>query len=280
MTDGHASHPAADSGVGAVACIVCGCRMDLMSLPHPAVSLLRCGDCGFARKDDLDVHHDEQNLWSAGEFRGYRDFTEFHVSGESWRRTIARQRLQWLEERIPTARLLDVGCAVGFFVDEAVKRGWHAEGIDLSASMIGWGRKNLGLDGLAHGKGYKLPYESGTFDLVTCFDTLGYSEQPLDVLSEFARVLAQGGHLYMTNLLADHVLESKPVVLSYNYYFTLESLNKATQSCAFEPEEVWYEPKNLNTARPGTSEYERLSDPERSSDAVKMIYSLHRRTRV
>jgi ubiquinone/menaquinone biosynthesis C-methylase UbiE len=44
-----------------------------------------------------------------------------------------------------------------------------------------------------------LPFAEGTFDAVTCLESLEFMSRPLDVLAEMVRVLAPGGTLLLTN---------------------------------------------------------------------------------
>ena len=56
--------------------------------------------------------------------------------------------------RSPPGPLLDVGCAAGFFVDEATRTGWQARGVDVSRPMVDWARARLGADlRLGHARG-------------------------------------------------------------------------------------------------------------------------------
>lgn len=90
-------------------------------------------------------------------------------------------------------RLLDAGCAYGYFVEQAIERGYDACGIDISSYAVT--RKPELSKRLVKGIANSLPYESMSFDLVTAFDLLEHLPDPAAVLREFKRVLKPSGFL-------------------------------------------------------------------------------------
>lgn len=76
-------------------------------------------------------------------------------------------------------------------------------GLDLSRGMLSQARRKLRAyddqvtliwEDAAH-----LPFDDGTFDAVTCLESLEFMSRPLEVLSEMVRVLAPGGVLLVSN---------------------------------------------------------------------------------
>src|SRR5690242_16385506 len=92
------------------------------------------------------------DIYDAGYFRddpeepdreGYADYR----GDEPAHRRNARRRLQLLASLgSDRGRLLDIGCAAGFFVSEAEQSGWHAEGIDVAEGMVEWGQENVSVN--------------------------------------------------------------------------------------------------------------------------------------
>lgn len=103
----------------------------------------------------------------------------------------------WLR---PGARVLDVGCGLGTFVQVALRSGFDAHGVELDARDAEMARRRLEAAGLPAGRvvsgdGASLPFESGRFDLVTFFDVLEHVPHVGGVLDEAVRMLAPGGRL-------------------------------------------------------------------------------------
>jgi 2-polyprenyl-3-methyl-5-hydroxy-6-metoxy-1,4-benzoquinol methylase len=96
----------------------------------------------------------------------------------------------------PGAQILDAGCGSGRMMDELSRYG-HAHGVDSSAWAVAAARARGHAD-VHQGTVERLPYESGTFDLVTCLDVIEHAPDDQRVLAELLRVTAPGGHLLVT----------------------------------------------------------------------------------
>jgi SAM-dependent methyltransferase len=86
--------------------------------------------------------------------------------------------------------VLDIGCASGYFLDEARAAGWDVVGSDVSP----YARQRagaLGLDLIEH----PAAAEPGSFDVVTLFQVLEHTVAPAETLRLAARALRPGGRL-------------------------------------------------------------------------------------
>jgi SAM-dependent methyltransferase len=111
------------------------------------------------------------------------------------RRRIIRAEL----ERLPLpggARILDAGCGSGRTLEELREYG-EVSGIELNpeAAEIARGR---GECDVRVGRLEELPWEAGTFDLITCLDVIEHTPDDRLTLSELRRVCKPGGWLLVT----------------------------------------------------------------------------------
>lgn len=115
---------------------------------------------------------------------------------------------------------LDVGCAYGFVVDMFCSLGYEAYGVDISSYALSEG-KSLGIANLLRGDGSNLPFRSGVFNLITCFETLEHLKSPEDALKGVYNLLSPRGIIIVTTTLSrfnispisyiiTHVLARKP----------------------------------------------------------------------
>ncbi|HUQ30807.1 MAG TPA: class I SAM-dependent methyltransferase, partial [Pyrinomonadaceae bacterium] len=88
-------------------------------------------------------------------------------------------------------RILDVGCGTGANLELLGKYG-EAFGVDVSEEALSFCRAR-GLENVRHGAAEKLPYEDGSFDLVTGLDVVEHLDDDVAGLSEMHRVLKPGG---------------------------------------------------------------------------------------
>jgi len=112
------------------------------------------------------------------------------------RERILVQKIQGiLKSRAPHARILDVGCGAGVFLD-ALEQFGHVEGIESDSAAVEqsgrWrGRIHLGeLDEAFH--------PGATFDLILLLDVLEHVTDPDRLLRHASRLLSQGGRLVVT----------------------------------------------------------------------------------
>lgn len=96
----------------------------------------------------------------------------------------------------PDARLLDIGCGSGAFLDIAGECGYRAQGLELDPDAVAAGRRH-GRDirqGSVPGSG--LP--ASTFDHVTLSHVLEHFHEPRAALAEIRDLLRPGGRLWLT----------------------------------------------------------------------------------
>jgi len=108
-----------------------------------------------------------------------------------------RKKLVQIEKRKKSrGRILDVGCAVGFFLGEVEAGGWSGLGIDLSDYALSFCRKK----GLKVRKGdlKGVGLSSSSFDVVVSLQTIEHEVDPLFHLREIHRVLKPGGLMVLT----------------------------------------------------------------------------------
>jgi len=140
-------------------------------------------------------------------------------------------------------KLLDIGCAYGYFLKLALKDGWKAEGIEIDKNKV---EKCLN-DGL---KVYLLPVDeinvfSNTYDVITLFSVLSQVED-LDLLFKFIeKNLKTNGilfirdynsyfHYYMFKLLSHFpFLNTRPFIF-HNWNFSKNSIEVLLEKYNFE----------------------------------------------
>ena len=94
-----------------------------------------------------------------------------------------------------TPRILDVGCGTGANLELLGQYG-DAEGVDVSAEALAF-CSTRGLTKVRQGEAERLPYEDGSFDLVTGLDVVEHLDDDVAGLSEMCRVLRPGGRILL-----------------------------------------------------------------------------------
>lgn len=101
-----------------------------------------------------------------------------------------------VERHAPGRRLLDVGCAHGFFGRAALDRGWTVTGVEPNAGMARFAREVNGLD-VRQGTLDAVDLGDGAFDAVSFTDVLEYIPDPVGALRTVAARLVPGGIVFL-----------------------------------------------------------------------------------
>jgi SAM-dependent methyltransferase len=135
-------------------------------------------------------------------------------------------------------RILDVGCGTGANLLMLSKYG-DAEGVDISADALAFCRER-GLDHVKQGAGEDLPYEDGTFDLVTAFDVVEHMDDDLAGLKEMYRVLRPGGHALLFVPTFMFLWGVQDDVSNHRRRYRLPELRRVLEHAGFEIERSTY----------------------------------------
>ena len=125
----------------------------------------------------------------------------YQVEETHWWYVGRRRIIQRLVEKIcttlnnPNPRILDVGCGTGANLKMLAAYG-TAEGVDISPQAVDFCRER-GLDSVKLGAAEQLPYENGSFDLVTALDVVEHLDDDVAGLREMRRVLRPDGRLLL-----------------------------------------------------------------------------------
>lgn len=196
-------------------------------------TIVRCGECGLTY-----VNPRIETSLVAESYRLAED--DVYTRGAAGRTHTFRQCVRKISRwKKPPGKLLDIGCAAGFFVAEARKFGWDAAGIEPSEYLVDWGREHLG-ENLVKGTLKQGDFKDGKFDILTMWDVLEHVTDPLGELTECFRICKPGGMLIINypdfgSLLARIAGKRWWFLLSNHlYYFTPDTMKKILEKAGFE----------------------------------------------
>jgi ubiquinone/menaquinone biosynthesis C-methylase UbiE len=107
---------------------------------------------------------------------------------------------------VASANILDVGCNSGYLTAELANHFRHVVGVDYSRALVesalarGTKARFIQADARA------LPFEQGSFDLVTCFSMIHYLSDWRTIIDNIYRVTKPGGFIVL------QFLQSRPIV--------------------------------------------------------------------
>jgi 2-polyprenyl-3-methyl-5-hydroxy-6-metoxy-1,4-benzoquinol methylase len=149
--------------------------------------LFRCRECGTVQQPSLPRGAALHEL-----YRDMRD--DDYLAEEEGRRETARRLLDLLGGQVAAGRLLDVGCGHGLLLDEARKRGYDVEGLELSRDAARHARERLELT-VREQPLEDAALDDERYDAIVLTDVLEHLEDPVGALARCTRLLAPGGAL-------------------------------------------------------------------------------------
>jgi len=165
---------------------------------------------------------------------------ELYVSQEEGRLKTFTQALHLVEKYAPLkGKILDVGCAAGFFLNVAQQNGWEVTGVEPGRWLSEWGRKRFAID-IKNGVLYDASFPDECFDVVTMWDVLEHTPDPRSELAEVNRILKKGGILLINfpnvgSKLARIAGSKWWFFLSVHlYHFTPQTISAMLQKNQFE----------------------------------------------
>lgn len=149
--------------------------------------IVRCARCGHMQLAIFPTEEDLSEAYGEAE-------SEDYIAEESGQRATARAILERIEHQVPPGSLLDLGCWVGFLLDEARKRGWQVTGVEPSEFASAYARDRLGLDVRTEGL-FEARLEPAAYDAVFMGDVIEHLPAAGEALDRIAGLIAPGGVL-------------------------------------------------------------------------------------
>ncbi|MDQ3819174.1 MAG: class I SAM-dependent methyltransferase, partial [Acidobacteriota bacterium] len=168
----------------------------------------------------------------------------YEVEGSHWwyvgRRRIIASFAEKICREFPDRRprILDVGCGTGANLELLGKYG-DAEGVDVSQEALGFCRAR-GLTNVRQGEAEKLPFEDGSFDLVTGLDVVEHLDDDVAGLKEMWRVLKPDGRILLFVPAFMFLWGVQDDVSHHRRRYTLKELRRAVGAAGFVVERATY----------------------------------------
>ena len=186
--------------------------------------ILRCQTCRFVFSEFRPADEELHTLYRQ------MDPTMYEKEAPGRKKT-AERHLKMVQRHISGAKLVDVGCASGSFLDVASDAGWSVTGVEPSEVLASLATKALGGRGQVRCSTLQEANLSpSSFDALTLWDVLEHVTEPVTFLADCAGLLKPGGYLFANlpdiNSIQARVLGARwPLLLAEHLnYFDRETL--------------------------------------------------------
>jgi SAM-dependent methyltransferase len=168
----------------------------------------------------------------------------YQVEGTHWWFVGRRRIIKSFIERICAdlkrqhPRILDIGCGTGANLEMLCPFG-ETEGVDVSAAALAFCRER-GLQNVRQGEAEHLPYEDGSFDLVTALDVVEHLDDDVAGLGEMRRVLRPAGRALLFVPAFMFLWGGQDDVSHHRRRYTRAGLKCVVRAAGFEVESATY----------------------------------------
>lgn len=153
-----------------------------------------CRRCGMMTVENRCQAGDFEALYGPDYFQG-REYIDYLADKPAQQKTLGRHLAVVRRHVPPGGRLLEIGCAYGFFLELIAQDYPNSVGLDVSEAAVAHAR-SLGLD--ARRGDLLATTLSGSFDAVCLWDTIEHLAWPAETIQRAASLLRPGGHLFLS----------------------------------------------------------------------------------
>ncbi len=209
------------------------CKVTLTS--GTSFDLAECPTCGVIAFNPLPSPEQLTEFYSAA----YYDFDRYREEGKGM--AFARKLARWRK----TGRLLDVGCATGFFIHGIRNNSsWEVYGTEFSEPAVRFANEKMQLN-VEQGNLIDVAYPAKFFDFVHINNVLEHVPRPTELLEESRRIVKPDGIVYLSvpngsvdsRDLIDFYSSEKQPARSKNghiFFFPSQTLHALFEQVGFE----------------------------------------------
>jgi SAM-dependent methyltransferase len=198
-------------------CQVCGSSERSLKFEDGPYQVYTCSNCTFVYVTPrltgqalLDVYN--ETYWKSDnpKERGYADYAK---ESALYLKTY-KKRMKLVSKWLPQpGRILDVGCAAGYFLRVAQQHGHDVHGVELSEAISQAAIQSLGSDrvynGLLDDAVEARGWQPQSFDLITIWDVIEHVPDPQSLLSSILKLIKPGGKLLLETQNVESRLANK-----------------------------------------------------------------------
>jgi 2-polyprenyl-3-methyl-5-hydroxy-6-metoxy-1,4-benzoquinol methylase len=234
-------------------CSICGSEKCYEKNGYLGYPLIHCNFCKseFLKPqptiDELNEIYSIDYYSSWGIMEHNLNETVAEIKKETGRRNLKR-----LAPFKTDGKLLDVGCALGYFLEVAKESGFDVYGVEISSFSSKIAQEKFGAAVVFNGILEQCPFQENEFDVITMFDLLEHTRNPLKVLKRAKSLLKNDGIISLTTPNASGLLKfmfGKRWIhykAEHLYYFSKDGISKLADEAGLKVLSITNSRKTFN----------------------------------
>lgn len=144
--------------------------------------IIQCPKCSFQFMDPFPTADEIEKIYSQDYFAswGIGDGETKEVA--EMKKSTFRHILKGILPYVNSGKILDVGTATGFLLEEAQKIGFDVYGVEISEYASSIAKSKFGADRIYNGILQEVTFEKASFDLLTMCDVIEHVSDPIDLM--------------------------------------------------------------------------------------------------
>jgi len=215
-------------------CLICGNEKISALKGYEVHFLTKCASCGFvfaSKKPSPKELEEHYNKYLRNDYLSPVTIKRY------------QELLDDFEGYKKTGNILDIGCGIGHFLEQAKKRGWRVYGTEFTDDAVDICEQK----GIQMKKGIldSIDYSENFFDVITSFEVIEHINNPVEEVNRINYILRKEGVFYCTtpnfNALQRYKLKKGYNIISYPEhlsYYTTKTLKKIMRDNLFKPIKV------------------------------------------
>ncbi len=206
----------------------------------PPLTLVKCKNCDLIYLNPRPPEEEIRDIYKTSNY-----FSQYGVTVDNYSLAdyVKKRLIQLEKSKLPSRRILEVGCGTGHFLNYAHNRGWDTYGVDISPWVGKHIKDELNLR-IFIGELEDAKFQSNFFDVVHMSHVLEHLRNPSVTLRELSRVLKKEGILiievpnefyylrYKIRLLTGHPIFYE-IPSPHLFFFSAITLKQIIQKAGF-----------------------------------------------
>jgi 2-polyprenyl-3-methyl-5-hydroxy-6-metoxy-1,4-benzoquinol methylase len=220
-------------------CSICASKqIEIKFNITPAWQVLHCNQCGveflFPQLNDEDLHKlYSENYYAAWGVQG----TKENESTKQMKTATFLLRLSLIRKYVQHGKILDVGCATGYFLEAAQNMAFKPFGVELSDYSSRISKNKFGDETIFCGTLEQCTFPERMFNVIAMSDLIEHVRIPEKTLSRAAELLKDDGVIMImtpdTKSVSNNIMGRKwtHYKLEHFFYFEHASMNFLANKC-------------------------------------------------